>query len=136
MLILLCGCTPWTLTIRTEKKLDSKYTKMLLTILNKSWEQHPTKQQLNGHLPPIMKTIKFRRTRHVGHYWRSRDKLISDILLWTPLHGQANAGQPARTDIQQLCVNMGCSPEDLPEAMDDREGWLERVRDICADGVT
>ena len=24
----------------------------------------------------------------------------------------------------------------LLEAMDDREGWRERVRDICADGAT
>ena len=27
---------------------------------------------------------------------------------------------------------MRCSPEDLSEAMDDWEGWRERVRDICA----
>ena len=46
------------------------------------------------------------------------------------------AGRPARTYIQQLCADMGFSPEDLPEAMDDREGWRERVRDICADGAT
>ena len=26
--------------------------------------------------------------------------------------------------------------EDLPEAMHDREGWRERVRDIPADGAT
>ena len=26
--------------------------------------------------------------------------------------------------------------EDLPEAMDNREGWRERVRDIRADSVT
>ena len=31
--------------------------------------------------------IKVRRTRHAGHY-RSRDELISDILLWTPSHGR------------------------------------------------
>ena len=24
-------------------------------------------------------------------------------------------------------ADTGCSPEDLPEAMDDREGWQERV---------
>ena len=30
----------------------------------------------------------------------------------------------------------GRSPEDLLEAMDDRERWRERVRDICADCVT
>ena len=59
MLILLYGCT-WTLTKCMEKKLDSNYTRMLLAILIKSWRQHPTKQQLYGHLPPIMKTIQVR----------------------------------------------------------------------------
>ena len=46
------------------------------------------------------------------------------------------ARRPDRTYIQQLCAGTGCSPEDLPEAMDDREGWRERVRDIRADRVT
>ena len=79
---------------------------------------------------------KVRRTRHAGHCWRSRDKLISDELLWTPSHGQAKAGWPARTYLKQLWANMGCNPEDLLEAMDDREGWRERVRVICVDGMT
>ena len=82
--ILLYGCTTWTLTKRMEKKIDGNYTRMLRAMLNKSWRQHPTKQQLYGYLPPIMKTIKIRRTRHAGHYWRSSDELISDILRWTP----------------------------------------------------
>ena len=34
---------------------DSNYTRMLRAILNKSWRQHPTKQQLYCHLPPITK---------------------------------------------------------------------------------
>ena len=34
----------------------------------------------------------------------------------------AKAGRPARTYIQQLYADTGCSPEDLPEAMDDRRG--------------
>ena len=119
--ILLYGCTTWTLTKWLEKKLDGNYTKMLRAILNKSWRQHPTKQQLFGHLPPIMKTIKIRRTRPAEHCWRSWDELISDVLLLTPSHGQAKAGRPARTYIQQLYVDTGCSPEDLLEAMNDRE---------------
>ena len=82
--ILLYGCTTWTLTKRLEKKLDSNYTRMLRAILNKSWWQHPTRHQLYGHLPPITKTVQVRRTRHAGHYWRSKDELISDVLLWTP----------------------------------------------------
>ena len=103
---------------------------------SKSWRQHPTRHQLYGHLPPITKTIQVRRTRHAGHCWRSKDELISDVLLWTPAYGQAKAGRPAQTYIQQLCEDTGCSPEDLPEAMNDREKWRERIRDIHASGTT
>ena len=135
--ILLYGCTTWTLTKRREKKLNGNYTRMLRAKLNKSWRQHPTKQQqLYGHLPPITKTIKIIQTRHVGHCWRSRDELIHDILLWIPSHGRAKAGRPACTYIQQLCMDTGCSPEDLPEAMNDREEWREMFKDIRGDGTT
>ena len=134
--ILLYGCTTWTLTKQLEKKLDGNYTRMLRAILNKSWRQHPTRHQLYGHLPPITKTIQVRRTRHAGHCWRSRGELISDVLLWTPTYARAKAGRPARTYIQQLCEDTECSPENLPEAMNDREKWRERVRDIHASGTT
>ena len=119
--ILLYGCTTWTLTKRPKKKLDGNYTRMLRAILNKSRRQHPTRHQLYGHLPPITKTIQVRRTRHAGHCLRSKDELISDVLLWTTAYGQAKAGRPARTYIQQLCEDTGCSPEDLPKAMNDRQ---------------
>ena len=33
-----------------------------------------------------------------------------------------------RTYIQQLCEDTGCCPEDLPEAMNDREKWRERIQ--------
>ena len=117
--ILLYGCTTWTLTKRLEK-LDGNFTRMLRAILNKSCWQHPTRHQLYGHLPPITKTIQ----------------LISEVLLWTPTHSRAKAGQPARIYIQQLCEDTGCCPEDLPEAMNDREKWRERVRDIRTTSMT
>ena len=121
--ILLYGCITWTLNKRVEKKLVSNYTRMLRAILNKSWRQHSTKHQLYGHLPPIPKPFKVRRTRHAGHYWRSRDELISDVLLWTLAHGRANARWLARTYTQQLCDDTRYNPEDLQEAMDDWEEW-------------
>ena len=34
----------------------------------------------NGHLPPISKAFQIRQTRYGGHCWRSKDKLISDVL--------------------------------------------------------
>ena len=104
---------------------------MLIAILNKTSGQHPTKQQLYGHLPPITKTILVRQTRHAGHCWRSSDKLITDVLVWIPVHGRAKVGRPART-----CENTGCSPGDLPEAMNDWEGCRVRIGDIRTDGTT
>ena len=126
---------PWDNNRRTKRE-TWRYSLALRAILNKSWRRHPTRHRLYGHLPSITKTIQARRTRHAGHCWRSKDELISDVLLWTPACGQAKAGRPARTYIQQLCENTGCNPEDLPEAMNDKEKWRERVRDIRASGTT
>ena len=109
-----------------EKKLDGNYTRMPRAILNKSWRPPPTKQELYGHLPPISKTIQVRRTRHAGHCRRSRDKIISDVLLWTSLQGRVKAGRPARTYIQQLCADTGCSLEDQPEATAIEKGGGRR----------
>ena len=109
---------------------------MLRVILKKTEKQHHTRQQLYVHQQPITKTIKIKWTRHAGHCWRNRDELISDLPLWTPLHGQAKAGRPARIFMQRLGAEKGCSTENLPEAMDDRERWRGRVRDIRADGAT
>ena len=104
--------------------------------MNKSWRQNTTRQQLYGHLPPITKTIQVRRIRHAGYCWRSRDELISDVFLWTRTFGRAKAGRPARIYIHQLWEDTGCNSEDLPEAMNDRGKWRERVRDIRACGTT
>ena len=127
--MLLYGCTTWTLPKRMKKELDGNYALMLRAILNKSWRQYHTKQQLYGHLPPITKTIKVRRTRHAGHCRRSKDELISDMLLWTPSHGRAKVGRPARTYVQQLCAETGYSLEDRLGTMNERLRWRESVRE-------
>ena len=77
-------------------------------------------------LTSISKTIQVKWTRHVGHWWRSKDELISDVLLWTPIHGCASIGRPARTYLHWLCADTGCSLENLLGAMDDRDWWKER----------
>ena len=142
--IQLYGCTTWALTKRFEK-LDGNYTRMLRAILNKSWQQHPTRHQLYGHLTPITKTIKVRRTRHAGHCWRSKDELISNVILWTPSYGQAKAGRPARTYIQQLCEDTGWMIERngergsgisvLAARHDDEEWWLFLLRTFAASSL-
>ena len=121
--ILLYGCTTWMLSKRMEKKLVGNYTRMLRALLNKFWRQHSTKWQLYSNLLDIMKSIQVRRTRHEAHRWRNKDELISDILLWNPSHGRSKVGWPARTYIQELCADTGCSLKDLPGVIDDRDGW-------------
>ena len=49
--VLIYGSTAWTLTKHLEDKLDGTYTRMLRAILNKSWKQHPTNDQLYGNIP-------------------------------------------------------------------------------------
>ena len=80
MSVLFYGWTIWTLTKCLEKKLHANYTRMLYPVLNKSWKQLPTKQQLYGHLPLISQTIPVRWVRYAEHYQRSKDELTSDIL--------------------------------------------------------
>ena len=76
---------------------------MLRVALKKSWRQLPRKQHLYGHSPPITKFIEIRRTGHAEHCWRSKDELISEIHLCTPVHGRAKFGRPTRTYIKRLC---------------------------------
>ena len=56
-------------------------------------------------------------------------------VLWIPSHRQAKAGRQAQTYTQQLCEDTGCNSEDLPEAMNNREEWRERIMDIRAGGT-
>ena len=80
-------------------------------------------KKLDGNYTRMLRAI-------LNKSWRQHPKRHQ--LLWTPTHGRAKAGRPARTYILQLCEDTGCCPEDLPRAMNDREEWRERVRDIRA----
>ena len=108
---------------------------MLRAILNKSWRQHPTRHQLYGHLPLIIKTIQVRRTRHAGHCWRSKDEFISDVLLWTPhMAKQKQDDQLEHTYSSYVRIQDVTLKTCQKRWMIGRSG--ERVRDICAGGTT
>ena len=93
------------------------------------WMQHPTKRQLYGHLPPISKTMQIRRTRYAGHCRRSKNELINDVLLWTPLHWCTSVGRLRKTNLQQLCTDTVCSLENQSGAMGEWNEWRERGRE-------
>ena len=69
----------WVLTKLMEKKLDENYTRMIHAVLNSSWKQHLTKQQLYNPLPPISKTIWVRQIRPVDTAGEARINLYTEM---------------------------------------------------------
>ena len=121
------GTTPFTGLLHFT---PDTYLIVLRAVVNKSLRQHSTKLQLYGHLPLITKTIQARWTRYAGHCWRSRDELISDVLQWTPHMDEQR--QEVQLGPIYICADAVFSLEDIPEVMDDKEGWWE----IRTDGAT
>ena len=87
---LLHNCTTCTLTKYLKEKWDGNYIRILQAILNKSWKQHPTKQRTL-----LSQTIQEKGARFVEQCW-SKDRLISDVLRWTPTSRHTSAGWPAK----------------------------------------
>ena len=125
--VLLYGSTAWTLTTSLEDKLDGTYTRMLRAALNVSWKEHTTNEELYGNTPPISQTIRTQRMRFAGHVWRNKNELASDVLLWTPTQGKQKPGRPERSYIDQLADDTGCNPQELDNAMSNKEDWRKRV---------
>ena len=121
------GCTTWMQTKCIEKHKMGTTQECYELFWTNPGSSNPIKQQMYCYLPPILKTIRVRQTRHAGHSRRSKDELISNILLWTSTHGRASVDRLARTYIHRLCANTRCSLEDPPGAIDDRDEWQERT---------
>ena len=124
-----------------EEKAGRQLHKNVVSYIEQVLEGKPNKAAAIRPPATHHENYQVRRTKHAGHCWRSKDELISDILSWISSHGRAkvgraSVGRPARTYIQQLCADTGYSLEDLLEAMDDRDGWRERAREICAYSTT
>ena len=54
---------------------------------------------------PNSKAIWVRRIRHAGHCLGTKDKFVSDILLWIPTREHTSVGRPAKTYIHQDCID-------------------------------
>ena len=119
VLILPYECTNWTLTKRVEKKLEENYTRVLRAILNEPWKEHPIKQQLYDHY------LLFQKLSKVNKTCAARAEFIDNFLLWIPTQGRARVWLTSM-DLYQLRVNTGYSLENMPEMIDERDGWWER----------
>ena len=125
VLVQLYGCTTWTLV-----KLMIAITQECYKLYWRSLEgSTPQNSSCTATYHPLRKLSKLDKPD-------KQDKFISDIMLWTPSHERAKVGRPGKTYIQQLCADTGCNLEDLLGdflgAMNDREDWCDRVREIRA----
>ena len=55
----------------------------------------------------------------------TKDKFISNLLLWMPTHEHTSIDQPAKTYIHQIYTDDGCHLEDLPSAVVYNYKWHE-----------
>ena len=49
--------------------------------------------------------------------------MISEVLLWEPLHGQRKPGRPNKTYTAQLREDSGCTIDELKTLMGNRDEW-------------
>ena len=102
---LLYGCPTWMLTNFMGIRLQRNSLRMLRAVLNTSWKQHSTKLQLFCYLRPTSETVQLKHRGLTGYCWRSKDKLISDILHWT-----CQCARPAKAYIQQCGIDASRGP--------------------------
>ncbi|XP_066285750.1 uncharacterized protein [Branchiostoma lanceolatum] len=91
--VLLYGSETWTLTVQDERSLDVMYTRMLLKVLNVTWEDRMTNSVLYGDLPRLSQKIRHRRMALAGHCVRHTELTASQLILWEPTEGRRKRGQ-------------------------------------------
>ena len=101
-------------TVSRKKQLDKAYTKMLRVVKNVAWRQPITIEVLYARLTWISTTIRERRLRFSGHCWRSKNEVISDLVLWEPKHGKRSLGGQARPFVDLLEADTGFPRVYLP----------------------
>ena len=87
-------------------KLNGTYTRVLRANLNIHWSTHPSKERLYGNLAQKTSVINKRRTRYRSY--RSKDEVVSNLILWTPKNGKAKVGRPGKTYTKQLTEDADC----------------------------
>ena len=127
-----------TLTKCTEIKLGGNCTRMLRAILNKSWKQPPTKQQMYHHLLPISKNHPSKTNKICGillekqgrtYKWRSSlDPLHMDVqvLVYQPKLIYISSVQTQNV-VWKTCRGQGMIETDA-ERDTERERERERER--------
>ena len=92
-----------------------------------TWRQRITSEVLHAGLPLISTMIRKGCLRFSGRCWRSKNAVVSDLVLWEPKHGKMSVGGQAGTFVDLLEADTGVPRDCLPAAMVDRVGWRKRA---------
>jgi hypothetical protein len=121
--VLLYGCETWTMTTSTQRSLDGCYTRLLRSALDVSWKDYIPNTALYGNLPQVTTKIRERRLKFAGHCRRTKDQVVSDLVLWKPTQGIRKPGRPIKTYTNLLCDDTNLKCEDIDSCMQDRRIW-------------
>lgn len=75
---------------------------MLRAVLAFTWKDRKTNKELYGELSSITSVLQERRLKFIGHMWRRKEEIVSQMLLWEPKQGPRKMRRPARTYVDQL----------------------------------
>ena len=96
---ILSSCNHVSTTVWFYNLLDENNSRMPRAFLKKkSLQQQLTKRQMHDRLFPISPIIHLRDVRDVGYWWRSINKLMSDVRLLTPAQGQNSIGSDGKRE--------------------------------------
>ena len=90
----------------------------------------PKSDQYKLEITIFNKNNKPTKLQFIGHCWRKKDEVISDLLLWEPKHGARKRGRPALTYVDQLRNDTGLSIAELKSIMGNRKEWMKLVNGV------
>ena len=90
----------WDIAFPLWENLGEKLEKVKIT--NKQKTKTKTKVSYYYNCPINHSLLMIRRLWFIGHCWRKKDEVISDLLLWELKHGARKTGRPATTYVDQV----------------------------------
>ena len=101
-----------------EKRLDGVYTRIFMRAQNLSWKNHHTLADISGNIIPISRRLASKRYHFVGHCFRDKSQVISNLFLWNLLLHRK--GKRLLNYIDAFSRDTIIDYEELPTAMSDR----------------
>ena len=107
--------------IKIEIKRGGNFTKMLRAVWTNLWISTLQSSIFTTTYLPSFKKTKVWLAIHDLHCWKSREKLLIVVFIWTPTHGHTRVSRPAKTYILPLRVDTRCHLEKLKRLISYRD---------------